>query len=84
MSVAILDPNARGDRRGMATYEQSMQVLFGSVQDSAKQSFGSKIGTGPIFILAHSNSGAQLTRYLQTDGEHILPRLKSIASSRDG
>jgi hypothetical protein len=77
MSVAIFDPNARGDRHGMASYEQSMQFLLGSAQNSLHTN--SKIGTGPIYILAHSASGSQLTRYLQTDGQHILPRLRSIA-----
>lgn len=82
MSVAVLDPNARGDRYGMSTYEQSMKVLFGSASpqnNSTLQRSQSHIGTGPIYILAHSASGSQLTRYLQTEGQHILPRIKSIA-----
>ena len=78
MSIAILDPNARGDRYGMAAYEQSMAVLFGpsSCLDSSTES---PADTFPIYVLAHSASGAQLARYLQTTGQHIMSRLRSIA-----
>ena len=82
MSICILDPNARGDRYGMATYQQSMRVLFGSASELKKDNEAeqeSKIGTGSIYVLAHSASGSQLTRYLQTDGSHLLSRIKSIA-----
>ena len=89
MRVAILDPNARGDRSGMSTYEQSMRVLFGSTNANEgvnensngndNTDYQSRIGTGPVCILAHSASGSQLTRYLQTEGQHMLPRIKSIA-----
>ena len=34
MKMAILDPNARGDRNGMATYEQSMTAIFGCAHES--------------------------------------------------
>lgn len=73
MNIAILDPNARGDRVGMATYEQSMRVLFGNKDKT------NTVNIGDVYILAHSASGSQLTRYLQTNGEHILPRIKAIA-----
>jgi len=77
MRIAILDPNARGDRYGMATYEQSMRVLFGST--ATLSSTNDADNAGPINILAHSASGAQLTRYLQTEGSHLLTRIQSIA-----
>lgn len=34
---------------------------------------------GPIYVLAHSASGSQLARYLMTEGNHIMSRIKSIA-----
>lgn len=82
MSICMLDPNARGDRYGMSTYEQSMRVLFGSASELKKDDEAekeSKIGKGSIYVLAHSASGSQLTRYLLTDGSHLLSRIKSIA-----
>jgi hypothetical protein len=36
MKIAILDPNARGDRKGMITYEKSMNVLFGCPNGNAE------------------------------------------------
>jgi hypothetical protein len=89
MNVAILDPNARGDRNGMKTYEESMTTLFGHGQDhrsNATTNTTTSPSTAPInasssiYILAHSASGAQLTRYLQSDqGKHLIPRVQSIA-----
>eukprot|EP00557_Chaetoceros_sp_GSL56_P000219 CAMPEP_0176501888 /NCGR_PEP_ID=MMETSP0200_2-20121128/14439_1 /TAXON_ID=947934 /ORGANISM="Chaetoceros sp., Strain GSL56" /LENGTH=379 /DNA_ID=CAMNT_0017900881 /DNA_START=218 /DNA_END=1357 /DNA_ORIENTATION=- len=94
MSIAILDPNARGDRYGMATYQQSMEVLFGSHSESAQMTSSmdtkdiqtsksvSTTTNGNLYILAHSASGSQLARYLllTADGGHqFFSRIKSIA-----
>ena len=99
MKVAILDPNARGDRSGMTTYEQSMDVLFGNENHQkevvnggeSSEAHNPSIHTtnemkqgcffhhqAPIYILAHSASGAQLTSYLMTQGQHLTSRIKSI------
>jgi hypothetical protein len=76
MRVAILDPNARGDRNGMSTFEESMRTLFGR---EINESDTDDPHHGPVYILSHSASGSQLTRYLQTEGHHLLRHIKSIA-----
>jgi hypothetical protein len=84
MYIAILDPNARGDRYGMTTYQQSMEVLFGASTNASPTSSSScslDKRTASLYILAHSASGSQLARYLlQTNGDNLLlSRIKSIA-----
>ncbi len=90
LRIAILDPNARGDRNAMDTYEQSMEVLFGPSPSSSSSNNINKCNPsdtheadknkeGDLYILAHSASGAQLTRYIQSDGHHLFRRIKSIA-----
>lgn len=76
MRVAILDPNARGEHNGMSTFEESMRTLFGK-QDKGNDSDNPR--HGPLYILSHSASGAQLAQYLQTEGQHLLQYIKSIA-----
>jgi hypothetical protein len=76
MRVAILDPNARGERNGMSTFEESMRTLFGT-EDEASDNDNPH--HGPLYILSHSASGSQLARYLQTEGQHLLQHIKSIA-----
>ena len=86
VGIIIIDPNARGDRNGMVTYEQSMRVLFGHTnraneegEKSIKEAQEAKNLQGSLYILAHSASGSQLSRYLMTEGRHILSRIKAVA-----
>lgn len=91
MYIAILDPNARGDRYGMATYQQSMEVLFGRcpsesvpMDANARLDTKGKPSAGSLYILAHSASGSQLARYLlllsqEGAAGYFFSRIKSIA-----
>lgn len=54
MRIVMLDPNARGDRFGMDTFEISMKRIFNCTANDLHK----------IFVLAHSQAGAQLVRYL--------------------
>ena len=103
MRIVILDPNARGDRVGMDTFETSMERIFvdglsslycsisaNDISDKDKNlsSFNSwdkmmdtTKGTHRfsscdhgLYVLAHSQAGAQLVRYLHdkyVDGANI-------------
>eukprot|EP00521_Asterionellopsis_glacialis_P009424 CAMPEP_0195287890 /NCGR_PEP_ID=MMETSP0707-20130614/4773_1 /TAXON_ID=33640 /ORGANISM="Asterionellopsis glacialis, Strain CCMP134" /LENGTH=838 /DNA_ID=CAMNT_0040347695 /DNA_START=28 /DNA_END=2544 /DNA_ORIENTATION=+ len=76
MNIAILDPNARGERMGMVTYEKSLGVLFGHWEDDTHDYHHRK---HDLYVLAHSASGAQLVRYLLDRCEYYLPRIRAIA-----
>jgi len=74
MKVVIIDPNARGDRNGMVTYEQSLNKIFGTnVEESVT------IPQPTLHILVHSASGAQLARYLMNKGNYLMNSLSAIA-----
>jgi hypothetical protein len=81
MRLVLLDPNARGDRLGMATFEQSMEHLF---------SMSGIVPAEGIYVLAHSAAGAQLVRFLHDkqvvrDGaEHVEGMSKSVCSTASG
>jgi hypothetical protein len=74
MKAVILDPNARGDRNGMDTYEKSMEFIFGKGLYLQQQHQSTS-----LFILAHSASGSQLTRYLMDKGHYMLQHIRAIA-----
>ena len=92
MRVMIVDPNARGERMGMTTYEKSLEHIF--FQTNTNNTLSSKTTTdmetskeegeerkyvlGPLYILAHSASGAQLVRFL-LDRKELIPHIQSIA-----
>ena len=81
MNCVLIDPNARGDRHGMQTFEESVRSLF-------YQNLGTEVedaiipvtSDGYIYVLAHSAAGGQLVRYLldQNHGASLLPRIRSI------
>ena len=92
MRVALLDPNARGDRESMMTFEASVRALFGHKEwnkEEEKQSqdqgpytsqyFNPHLHQSPMYVLAHSSSGAQLVRYLMDQAHHLLPQIAAIA-----
>jgi len=82
MRVVILDPNARGERCGMDTYEQSLQVIFGGdiYQESVPESpsIQQRDQNSSLYIFAHSASGSQLTRHLINDGSYLMQHLRAI------
>ena len=66
--VAIVDPNAHGDRFGYDTFRKSMEHLWDGCR-----------GGGGVYILSHSASGGQLQRYLlDKPAEHLTP-IRAIA-----
>eukprot|EP01082_Thalassiosira_pseudonana_P003833 g2713.t1 g2713 contig12:664282-666276(-) len=90
MNCVVIDPNARGDKEGLGTFELSIRSLFENPcgkQDKVVES-DSDAGVisdiisaeGSIYVLAHSAAGGHLVRYLlaQQDGA-LLSRIKSIS-----
>jgi len=75
INIIILDPNARGDRFGFATVGKSMARLFRrwEVGDTSKHA------NKNLYVLSHSQSGAQFVRYLLEKGECYIPRISAIA-----
>jgi hypothetical protein len=92
MNCVVIDPNARGDRHGMATFEVSIHSLFERpsflvegrgrddmiLKDMAMQAI---IPEGAIYVLAHSAAGGQLVRFLlnQQTGASLLSRIRCMA-----
>lgn len=86
MRVAIIDPNARGEREGMNTFRLSLGALFGheasaEVCSDPKTSmyFNPHLHISPLYILAFSAAGGQMVRYLMEEAHSMLPRIASIA-----
>ena len=81
-NVIVIDPNVHGDRLGMVTFEKSMMHLFRRWEERKEIS---SLDQSPLleqknlFVLSHSQSGAQLIRYLLTKSEWYLPRIRAIA-----
>jgi len=83
MSVVIFDPNARGDRKGMESFEKSFEVVLGHLDNTnAVDSDPAVQHTPPkraLYIVAHSASGSQLVRYMLDRVHGYLPHLRAIA-----
>ena len=76
MNLIILDPNAHGDRFGMQTFEKSMAHLFRRWEEAPL----SATEVQPtLYVLSHSQSGAQLVRYLLHKADSYLARISAIA-----
>ena len=84
MNLVVLDPNARGDRFGMATFEKSMRHLFrrwekeGESSSSSSSRLKHQIQQN-LYVLSHSQSGAQFVRHLLNKAECYLPHIGAIA-----
>jgi hypothetical protein len=80
MNCVVIDPNARGDRVGMDTFQVSVRSLFqqecsAEVEDAIIPA----ASDGYIYVLAHSAAGGQLVRYLLDKNQGtLLPRIRSI------
>lgn len=85
MSVVIFDPNARGDRKGMETFEKSFEVVLGHLDHNNNDvaESGPTMHHEPskraLYIVAHSASGSQLVRYMLDRVHGYLPYLRAIA-----
>lgn len=77
INLVVLDPNARGDKLGMATFEKSMERVFRRWEQG-----GMRCG-GPtprnLLVLSHSQSGSQFVRYLLDKSHCYLPRIRATA-----
>lgn len=81
MNLIALDPNAHGDRVGMVTFEKSMSHLFRrweKVEVIQKVSSISEKKPKNLYMLSHSQSGAQFMRYLLMKSECYLPYIGAI------
>ena len=93
MNVVMVDPNVHGDRLGMVTFEKSMAKVFSRWEQEEEQepslehtagsdevvSPGSPFSSRDLYILSHSQSGAQLARYLLDKSEKYLPHIRAVA-----
>lgn len=77
MSVVIFDPNARGDRNGMDTFEKSFEVVLGHLDHTHDGQHTPS--NRALYIVAHSASGSQLVRYMLDRVHGYLPHLRAIA-----
>jgi hypothetical protein len=80
MNVVMLDPNVHGDRLGMITFEKSMARLFRRwEEDETCSSAEPPLANRDLFVLSHSQSGAQLARYLLEKSQSYLPHIRAVA-----
>lgn len=76
MNLIILDPNAHGDRCAMKTFEKSMSYLFQSWEAAENETTQVQPN---LYVLSHSQSGAQFVRYLLTKADSYLSKIAAIA-----
>jgi hypothetical protein len=82
MNLMVLDPNARGDRVGMTTFETSMAHLFRRWENGETDEHTScSLERVPqnLYILSHSQSGSQFVRHLLNKTECYLPHMGAVA-----
>ncbi|CAJ1966669.1 unnamed protein product [Cylindrotheca closterium] len=79
MNVIMLDPNVHGDRLGMITFEKSMAKVFKSWEDETCSADRPPLGSRDLYVLSHSQSGAQFAGYLLDKSKHYLPHIRAIA-----
>ena len=72
-SVVLLDPNARGEKMAIRTIEQSMASMFDFVEQQE-----SSICKVPLYIQAHSASGAHVVRYLMDKWHLYLQHIQGF------
>jgi hypothetical protein len=81
MNMIMLDPNVHGDRLGMVTFEKSMAKLFHRWEsDTVEHSkdIQPPLKQRDLFVLSHSQSGAQLARYLLDKSKHYVPHIRAV------
>jgi len=76
INVMVLDPNAHGDRCAMKTFEKSFEKLFNRWETA--ETMEAQVRKN-LYVLSHSQSGAQFVRYLLNKADAYLPRIGAIA-----
>jgi hypothetical protein len=79
MLVVIMDPNVHGDRFGMMTFEKTMGYIFRHWEAADVKGNNPPLSQRDLFVLSHSQSGAQLARYLLDKAEFYIPHLRAVA-----
>lgn len=80
MMMVLVDPNVHGDRLGMVTFEKSMQHLFRRWESKESHTDdNAPLSQRDLFVLSHSQSGAQLARYLLDKSKHYIPHIRAVA-----
>jgi hypothetical protein len=80
MNCVLLDPNVHGDRLGMATFEKSMARIFRRLEsDEATAADRPPLASSDLFVLSHSQSGAQFARYLLDKSNLYVPHIRAVA-----
>jgi hypothetical protein len=82
MNVVMVDPNVHGDRLGMVTFEKSMARIFRrweSEEEVISSSDHPPLANRDLFVLSHSQSGAQFARYLLEKSNHYVPHIRAVA-----
>lgn len=79
MNLIITDPNVHGDRVGMATFEMSISHLFHRWEKEEVMTEESTLKQRNLYVLSHSQSGAQFVRYLLNKSDRYLPHIRAIA-----
>ncbi|KAL3939815.1 MAG: hypothetical protein SGARI_001233 [Bacillariaceae sp.] len=78
MIMVVVDPNVHGDRLGMSTFEKSMARLFRRWEHASEEKTP-PLSQRDLYVLSHSQSGAQLARYLLEKSEKYIPHLRAVA-----
>ena len=79
MNVIMIDPNVHGDRLGMRTFEASLSKLFCRWEEDNNVPNQPPLGKRDLFVLSHSQSGAQLASYLLDKSKHYVPHIRAVA-----
>lgn len=78
MNIVMIDPNVHGDRCGMVTFEKSMAKVFQHWEVEDVRTDVPPLGKRDLFVLSHSQSGAQLARYLLDKSKHYVPHIRAV------
>ena len=79
MNIVMLDPNARGDEESMNTFEKSLSQLFSFIENVDHENHDHL--NNSYYVLAHSQGGAQLVRFLLQQKQYnlLLSQINAIA-----
>lgn len=80
MNCVLLDPNVHGDRLGMVAFEKSMARVFRRLEsDETTAVDRPPLASKDLFVLSHSQSGAQFARYLLEKSNLYVPHIRAVA-----
>ena len=79
MNCVLLDPNVHGDRLGMVTFEKSMARVFRRLESNeTTPADRPPLVNSDLFVLSHSQSGAQFARYLLDKSNLYVPHIRAV------